>query len=467
MKTFGNQILFQLTVLSLVLFGSLYSHNLSSSWKLGMVLDRATIEERKLNYCLEFQQREFITIGNGIETSKFGSKQCDTILPTKDLKLLDLTKLNATQSSTVYGAGANFAIDGNTDGDFKVHDITNSVSHTEFNDYPWWQVDLEVSTKINSIVVWNRTSQSFGHRLNGYILEVLDNSKNVLFKYDHDNKYFATDTFIKDSILGINISGRYVRIRLDKKEEVLSIAELQILQADGGIKRSSNNSKFNITNKSEDDKYNYSYNNSDPWLVEEKAFEIIDSSKFYYSKNDRVILDRDVNYKSNFNNLIKSGHLSKIDLTKLKATQSSTNYGAGANFAIDGNMHSDLVEHNFLNSVTHTQTQLNPWWKIDLETAMPIHTIVVWNRTDDLVGYRLNSYVMDILNEDQDVIFSYRHQHNFKNKETFTRDTITNINMNGRFVRIRLETPKFKPERLSIAEIEIIKLDSVGAIKKR
>src|SRR5262249_11711819 len=71
-----------------------------------------------------------------------------------------------SQSSTLAGyagAAASSAVDGNTDGSF----FNNSVTATNFETSPWWQVDLGASASISSIVVWNRTD-CCGSRLGDY-----------------------------------------------------------------------------------------------------------------------------------------------------------------------------------------------------------------------------------------------------------------------------------------------------------
>ena len=67
------------------------------------------------------------------------------------------------------------------------------------------------------------------------------------------------------------------------------------------------------------------------------------------------------------------------------ATQVSTTHDAPAARAVDG-----VTEGGFFvaNSVTHTATQADPWWEVDLGEDLPIERIVVWNRTDG-VGTRL------------------------------------------------------------------------------
>ncbi len=68
------------------------------------------------------------------------------------------------------------------------------------------------------------------------------------------------------------------------------------------------------------------------------------------------------------------------------ATQVSTTHDAPAERAVDG-----VTEGGFFaaNSVTHTATQADPWWEVDLGDEGPVERIVVWNRTDGGVGTRL------------------------------------------------------------------------------
>ncbi|WP_246061472.1 VWD domain-containing protein [Lapillicoccus jejuensis] len=59
----------------------------------------------------------------------------------------------ATQSSTGWGGDPSRAVDGNTSGNFN----DNSVTHTQYQANPWWQVDLGSSQSLSDIRVWNRT----------------------------------------------------------------------------------------------------------------------------------------------------------------------------------------------------------------------------------------------------------------------------------------------------------------------
>jgi len=78
-----------------------------------------------------------------------------------------------------------------------------------------------------------------------------------------------------------------------------------------------------------------------------------------------------------------------------QATQSSTAYDGPALLAIDGN-----TDGNFaVKSTTHTDTMENPWWEVDLKSTQSVDRIVLWNRTDGVVGSRLAGFRVILLDE--------------------------------------------------------------------
>jgi hypothetical protein len=83
-------------------------------------------------------------------------------------------KGHASQSSTAFGGDASRAIDGNTEGDFFK---AQSVSHTEAQTDPWWEVDLGAVTSVERIVIWNRTDNGLGSRLDNFRVSVLDEAR--------------------------------------------------------------------------------------------------------------------------------------------------------------------------------------------------------------------------------------------------------------------------------------------------
>jgi len=83
------------------------------------------------------------------------------------------------------------------------------------------------------------------------------------------------------------------------------------------------------------------------------------------------------------------------------ATQSSTNGDGKAARALDGNKSSDWNK----GGQTHTTNDgsTNPWWEVDLKTAVDIEKVGVWNRS----GFesRLNGFTITLLDADRNEVF--------------------------------------------------------------
>ena len=84
----------------------------------------------------------------------------------------------ATQSSTDYVGAPERAIDGNTSGEYFQ---ANSTTHTGTENSPWWEVALPDSLPIDKIVIWNRTDGGSGARLTGFMVEVLDENRMMVW----------------------------------------------------------------------------------------------------------------------------------------------------------------------------------------------------------------------------------------------------------------------------------------------
>ncbi len=88
--------------------------------------------------------------------------------------------------------------------------------------------------------------------------------------------------------------------------------------------------------------------------------------------------------------------------TKGKASQSSTDYEGPASLAIDGNTNGHYFEAK---STTHTKSEDNPWWEVDLGADVAVDEIRVWNRTDGNVGTRLNNFKIRALDAARQPVF--------------------------------------------------------------
>lgn len=126
-----------------------------------------------------------------------------------------------TQSSTAFGGDASRAVDGKTDGDFG----HQSVTHTNFQSKPWWQVDLDKEETIRQINIFNRTDTA-QERLSNFHVILLDSFGNEI---ERKRISALTNTAAK---LAIDYKkARFVRIELEG-HNALSLAEVQVLRAE-------------------------------------------------------------------------------------------------------------------------------------------------------------------------------------------------------------------------------------------
>ncbi len=84
------------------------------------------------------------------------------------------------------------------------------------------------------------------------------------------------------------------------------------------------------------------------------------------------------------------------------ASQSSTAYEGPAKLAVDGNTNGDYFGAK---STTHTGTEKDPWWEVDLGSPQPLDRIVVWNRTDGNLHTRLTNFRLSVLDDSRDTVW--------------------------------------------------------------
>jgi hypothetical protein len=129
---------------------------------------------------------------------------------------LALGKPASQSSQYAYGGEPWRAVDGNTNGIWG----NGSVTHTETQAQAWWQVDLQGSQPISSVVLHNRTD-CCSERLQNFRVRVSEDGTNW-------QDYPFTGVAPVQSTFAINRSARYVRVQLDGTG-VLSLAEVQVL----------------------------------------------------------------------------------------------------------------------------------------------------------------------------------------------------------------------------------------------
>jgi hypothetical protein len=129
---------------------------------------------------------------------------------------------SATQSSTDYDAVADRAVDGNSDGDWS----SGSVTHTESEAQPWWEVDLGEDIDIGDIVIFNRTNttSSSMSRLSDFTVSVINSSGVTTFSQSIADYPDPTIT-----INAADAIGSKVRIQLNGTG-ILSLAEVKVYE---------------------------------------------------------------------------------------------------------------------------------------------------------------------------------------------------------------------------------------------
>jgi hypothetical protein len=99
----------------------------------------------------------------------------------------------ATQSSTAYDGHAHLSIDGSTHPEFATG---RSISHTAFNDNPWWEVDLGQSTRVDRVALWNEGAHPY--RLARSRVTLLDPNRNPIWQQNLIYSPNLTATLIVD-----------------------------------------------------------------------------------------------------------------------------------------------------------------------------------------------------------------------------------------------------------------------------
>ena len=85
-----------------------------------------------------------------------------------------------------------------------------------------------------------------------------------------------------------------------------------------------------------------------------------------------------------------------IPLAFGSSRQSSTAYDGAADRAIDGNSSGTYSD----GSVTHTQTEVDPWWEGALVSPQPVFGVRVWPRTDSGLAERTRGFHVLVLDPD-------------------------------------------------------------------
>lgn len=121
------------------------------------------------------------------------------------------------------------------------------------------------------------------------------------------------------------------------------------------------------------------------------------------------------------------------------ASQSSTDYGGPAKLAVDGNQ-----DGNFDNkSTTHTASQDNPWWEVDLGSAIQVDSVRIHPRTDAHIG-KMKGIRITLLDAD--------------------RKPVAEAPIADAIIAARETIPSGDPDRIAIAELRAQRA-AIGTIR--
>jgi hypothetical protein len=136
---------------------------------------------------------------------------------------------STSQSSTDFSGASSRAVDGNTDGVYN----NGSISHTGFENQPWWQVDLGGTVAIDTIELWNRTD-CCADRLANFVVFASSASMTgrTLAQLQADTtvrkwSVAALGSATKISLSALSGQARYVRVQL-AGQNYLSLAEVRV-----------------------------------------------------------------------------------------------------------------------------------------------------------------------------------------------------------------------------------------------
>lgn len=136
-----------------------------------------------------------------------------------------------SQSSTGFGGVASRAYDQNTDGVYR----GNSVSHTNNEVEPWWNLDLGEQTDIGSVVIYNRTDCCTARLSDFYVFtsDVPFAHNDAQLTLNDPNVFSEFFAGAADAVTTIAIGqdARYLRIQLSGRS-ALSLAEVVIRETD-------------------------------------------------------------------------------------------------------------------------------------------------------------------------------------------------------------------------------------------
>ena len=177
-----------------------------------LTLSAVTLNDTGTDYSVE------VTDNNGTVASDSATLTVEQATPPPEVTNIALNG-TASQSSTGFNGAASRAIDGNTNGSYG----NRSVTHTQNSAQPWWEVQLDGPSTIETITLFNRTDNCCTSRLSNYSVSIIDGNGTTVFSRDFTDPPDPSNTIDVGGIVG-----SMVRVQLNGTN-ALSLAEVQVL----------------------------------------------------------------------------------------------------------------------------------------------------------------------------------------------------------------------------------------------
>ena len=256
----------------------------------------------------------------------------------------------ASQSSTGWGGIASRGVDGNISGQWG----QGGISHTNSESNPWWKVDLQDLHEISSMKVFNR-EDCCSDRLSNFKVTVLNGSSEV-WSYTHN----GIPTYETDIAVAGVVIGDTVQVSLAGNNRILSLAEVQVWSPNDVAPTTSAPTVPPAPTLSPTESPTETPTNGPT----RSPTRPTPSPTITPTKTPITSAPT------------RAGN---VNVARGKsASQSTTGWGGSASRGVDGNISGQWSR----SGITHTNTQSNPWWKVDLQSSYDISKITVYNRQD-------------------------------------------------------------------------------------
>ena len=174
--------------------------------------------------------------------------------------------------------------------------------------------------------------------------------------------------------------------------------------------------------------------------IKENSFQFDQKTAQNNDDNDCVSEKPGVSYADGLVNLAKGKRVSQ------SSTYQQSNFNGTPDLAVDGNTDGDF----FRDGGSHTQSEKNAWWAVDLGANYSLDKIIIWNRTDHGQGQRLSNFRVSVKDNSGKVTFERTY---CRGGRYFNPAMIIVLpkNIKGQTVRVMLNGTNY----LQLAEVEV------------